>query len=80
MQFLEEEEGRNTARMKKLALHTSANLQEYREARMTAKNMQRNNLWKMRRRVNGMTTAKSYRQRSKNHEKGLPTTDRIPYQ
>jgi len=46
MQFLQEVEGRNTARMKKLALYTSAKLQEYREARMAAKNMQRNNLWK----------------------------------
>ena len=46
MQFLQEVEGRNTERMKKLALHTSANLQDYREARMAAKNMQRNNKWK----------------------------------
>jgi hypothetical protein len=44
--FLQVVEGRNKERMKKLAIHTRANLQEYRAARMAAKNMQRNNLWK----------------------------------
>jgi len=46
MQFLQEVEGRNTEMMKKLAIHTRANFQKYKEARMAAKNMQRNNLWK----------------------------------
>lgn len=55
-------EGKNTARIKKLALHTRSNIQEYREASMAAKNMQRNKLMKessLKRQVNGITTAKS---------------------
>jgi hypothetical protein len=44
----QEAERRNTARMKKLARHSRANMAEYREARMTATNMQINKLIKER--------------------------------